>query len=419
MRYFRPDRAHDLELVLLGLQHIEHASQLELLQLPQLVVLVVGDVVELVVELLLELLLGAGGLFQLQLQLVVVGLQQGAVTRQLILRNFQSPGDIVMLTAAVRDLHRCHPGEFLTDVRSSCPDLWLHNPYLTPLEEDDPEVETFDCHYPLIHRSNQAPYHFIHGFIEDMNDRLGLRIRPTEFRGDIHLSAEEKGWFDQVEAERGPCAPYWLLASGGKFDYTIKWWDHRRYQRVVDHFRGRIDFVQVGEAHHHHPPLRGTIDLRGQTSLRQLIRLVYHAQGCLSAVSLLMHLAAAVEVRPGMAKNRPCVVIAGGREPPHFTAYPHHQFLHTVGALRCCDDGGCWKSRTSPLGDGDDKDTELCVDVVRGLPRCMDMITAEEVARRIEMYFDGGAADYLAKAPGRVKPPRIPAVERRSSPPSR
>ena len=41
--------------------------------------------------------------------------------RKLILRNFQSPGDIVMLTAAVRDLHRAHPGEFLTDVRTSFP----------------------------------------------------------------------------------------------------------------------------------------------------------------------------------------------------------------------------------------------------------------------------------------------------------
>jgi hypothetical protein len=43
--------------------------------------------------------------------------------RKLILRNFQSPGDILMLTAAVRDLHRAHPGEFLTDVRTSCPGL--------------------------------------------------------------------------------------------------------------------------------------------------------------------------------------------------------------------------------------------------------------------------------------------------------
>ena len=135
---------------------------------------------------------------------------------------------------------------------------------------------------------------------------------------------------------------------------------------MIDHFRGRLLFVQVGEAHHHHPALDGVVDLRGRTSLRQLIRLMYHAQGAVSAVSLLMHLAAAVDVKPGMPKNRPCVVVAGGREPPHFTAYPHHQFIHTVGALACCDNGGCWKSRTLPLGDGDSKDApgELCVDPV-------------------------------------------------------
>jgi ADP-heptose:LPS heptosyltransferase len=313
--------------------------------------------------------------------------------RKIILRNFQSPGDILMLSAAVRDLHRCHPGEFATDVRTSCPDVWLNNPWLTPLDEQDPEVTVVDCHYPLIHRSNQEPRHFLDGFVEYLNDQLGLRIRVTEFRGDIYISEAEKEWFAAVEREHGRAMPFWLFASGGKLDYTIKWWDAARYQQVVDHFRGRIQFVQVGEDHHHHPPLEGVIDLRGQTTLRQLIRLMYHAEGAISAVSLLMHLAAAVEVKPGMPQNRPCVVIAGGREPPHFTAYPHHQFIHTVGALLCCDNGGCWKSRTLPLGDGDvnDRPEALCVDVVGHLPRCMDMITAEEVIRRVELYFQGGA----------------------------
>jgi ADP-heptose:LPS heptosyltransferase len=318
--------------------------------------------------------------------------------RQLILRNFQSPGDIVMLTAAVRDLHRCYPGRFRTDVRTSCPALWEHNPHLTPLAEDDPDVEVVDCHYPLIHRSNATPYHFLHGFIEYLNERLALQVRPTEYRGDIHLSDAERAWFRHVEASAGACTPFWLLVSGGKFDYTIKWWSDERYQQVVDHFRGRIEFVQVGEAGHHHPPLRGTVDLRGRTSLRELVRLVHYAQGVVSPISLLMHLAAAVETRPGAPPNRPCVVIAGGREPPHWTAYPHHQFVHTVGALPCCSDGGCWRSRTHPLGDGDVKDApdQLCVDPVGPLPRCMDLITAAEVIRRIELYFDGGACRYLS-----------------------
>jgi ADP-heptose:LPS heptosyltransferase len=319
--------------------------------------------------------------------------------RKLILRNFQSPGDIVMLTAAVRDLHRCHPGEFLTDVRTPCPGLWDNNPYLTPLSDEDPEAEIVECHYPLIDRSNQEPYHFIHAFMQYLNERLGLRIRPTEFRGDIHLSAAEKAWFEGVEARYGTGRPFWVFASGGKYDYTAKWWSPQRYQDVVDHFRGRLEFVQVGEDGHHHPSIRGAVDLRGQTTLRQLVRLVHHADGVISAVSLLMHLAAAVEVRPGRLKNRPCVVIAGGREPPHWVAYPHHQFMHTMGALRCCDNGGCWKSRTVPLGDGDDKDRpgELCLNPVGDLPRCMDLITAEDVIRRIELYLVTTAVDAVRK----------------------
>lgn len=313
--------------------------------------------------------------------------------RKLILRNFQSPGDLVMLSAAVRDLHATYPGEFLTDVRTSCSAIWDNNPHLTRLDERDPDVEVVDCHYPLIHRSNTEPWHFLHAFGDYLNSVLGLTIRVTAFKGDIHISDVEKSWFSRVEEIAGFDMPFWVFASGGKFDYTIKWWAHDRYQQIVDHFRGRIQFVQVGERHHHHPPIEGAIDLRGQTDLRQLIRLVYHSEGVISAVSLLMHLAAAVEVKPGMPKNRPCVVIAGGREPPHWTWYPHHQFIHTVGALRCCDNGGCWKSRTRPLGDGDDKDRpeELCVDPVGDMPRCMDLITAEEVIRRIELYYQGGA----------------------------
>ncbi len=321
--------------------------------------------------------------------------------RKLILRSFLSPGDIVMLTAVVRDLHRAYPGRFVTDVRTSCPALWENNPYLTPLDEGGPGVTVLDLAYPLIHRSNSVPYHFIHGFIEDLNAQLNLRVRPTEFRGDIHISDREKQWFSVMEGKREN-PPFWLVTAGGKFDFTTKWWSHERYQRVVDHFRGRIEFVQVGESGHNHPPLEGVVDMRGDTNLRQLVRLMYHAQGALSPVSLLMHLSAAVPVREGMPRNRPCVVIAGGREPVQWEAYPHHQFIHTAGALLCCDQGGCWKSRVVPLGDGDEKDSpgSLCLDIVgqpQGglLPRCLDMVSADEVIRRIELYFAGGSVQYL------------------------
>jgi hypothetical protein len=244
----------------------------------------------------------------------------------------------------------------------------------------------------------------------------------------------ERLWTPQVAEHVGADIPYWIIAAGGKRDITIKWWSTDRWQSVVDHFRGRILFVQVGAQGDHHPPLRGVLDLRGRTDVRQLIRLVHHSSGVLCPVTSLMHLAAAVPVREGRPQNRPCVVVAGGREPAQWEAYPHHQFLHALGALRCCDNGGCWKARTVPLGDGDPRDSSLCADVVRAgknrrsqgrktaaqfpkhqsaiidssaLPRCMSMITPADVIRAIERYHETGTTPFLRHAQWNVAAPHL------------
>ena len=315
--------------------------------------------------------------------------------RKLILKNFQSPGDILMLTAAVRDLHQTHPGQFQTHVRTPCPALWEHNPYITPITDDAPNVEIIECRYPLIHQSNQLPYHFIHAFRLFLSEQLGVEIKPHAFKGDIHLSDQEKRWMSQVEeiTKQLPTR-FWIIVAGGKNDFTAKWWDPARAQAVVNHFKGRILFVQCGatESNHKHPKLEHVVDLVGKTDLRQMVRLMYHADGVICPVTMFMHLAAAVETKPGRPKNRPCAVIAGGREPSHWEAYPHHQYLHSNGALPCCDNGGCWKSRVVPLGDGDEKDKSLCLRPIKKpaglvLPQCLDMVRASDVIRAVEKYL--------------------------------
>jgi ADP-heptose:LPS heptosyltransferase len=252
----------------------------------------------------------------------------------------------------------------------------------------------------LINHSDERPFHCLHGFISFLNDRLKLNILPTVFKGDIHISDQEKAWYSQVRELTCADIPFWVVSAGGKYDVTIKWWDSGRYQQVIDHFRGKIQFVQVGRRGHYHPALRGVIDLRGKTTLRELVRLVYHSQGVLSPVTALMHLAAAVPPRPEYGPCRACVVVAGGREPAHWEAYPGHQFIHTIGALPCCSSRGCWKDRAVPLRDGDPRDRRQrrCGTLVKRLPRCMDLITAAEVARRIELYFQGGRLKYLTSS---------------------
>ena len=290
------------------------------------------------------------------------------------------------MTAAVRELHRQYPNQYETDVRTCAAAIWKHNPHITSIPDEDRDCRTIEMHYPLVNQSNQRPVHFLEGYCEYLADQLGLpSLRPQEFRGDIYLSEQEPRWMNQVEETTGYRGPFWLVNAGSKNDFTCKQWPAEYFQAVVDHFRGRRVFVQIGASEHNHRPLSGVIDLRGKTDHRQLIRLVYHASGVLTGVSYPMHLAAAVPVA-GTSPLRPCVVVNGGREPPHWEQYPGHQFLHTIGALDCCAHGACWKSRVVPLGDGDHKDRDLCAQPVAGYPRCMWLIRPEDVIGAIERY---------------------------------
>jgi ADP-heptose:LPS heptosyltransferase len=318
-----------------------------------------------------------------------------AAPRRVILRSSLSVGDIVCLTAAVRELHAQYPGEFLTDVRTPFPELWEHNPHLTSLQGGAEGGETLDLQYDRdpyvsVNRSNQHPVHLIEGYCADLADQLELpALRPRELKGDVHLSDQERSWMS-IPHERFNVQRYWVLCAGGKKDFTVKWWLPEAWQAVVDHFRGRIQFVQIGttdDPWHWHPDLRGVLDLRGKTNLRQLVRLVHSASGVVSGITAVMHLAAAVPLPTWQHRPRPCVVIAGGREPRTWYGYQSHRLLETVGALPCCANGGCWHARTVKLNDG--KDGRLCERVVDGHPKCMHMITPAMVIDSIETYLKG------------------------------
>lgn len=321
--------------------------------------------------------------------------------RKVIFKNGQSPGDILMLTATVRDLKLSYPN-ILIDVRTPCDAIWENNPHLTKLEENDNDVEVYEVGYPIVHNSNKGAYHFIHGFRKDIETKLKISIPSTDFKGDIHISDAEKSWISQIE-EKNIKKKFWIIMAGGKFDFTCKWWNPDYYQEIINHFKGKITFVQCGEKEHWHPKLKGAINLIGKTDLRQFIRLIYHSVGVLSPVTFAMHAAAAIECNHGLL-NRPCVVIAGGREPSQWEKYPHHRFLETNGALDCCDNGGCWKSRCQPVGDGDEKDEKnLCIYPIKlynrkiSIPKCMDMIKPKDVIRAIEIYYEGGVLEYNKK----------------------
>ena len=328
----------------------------------------------------------------------------------IVIRNTQSPGDIIVLTAAIRDLSQTYPGRFRFGVDTIERPIWLHNPNVDYTLRAGKRIV---AKYPLIHQSNQQKVHFMWGFLEYLNQQLGTEAKLLQFRPDLYLTDEEK-----KEPPYGLERPYWVFASGGKRDFTAKWWDPQEWAKVVAVMSRWTTMVQVGGGSHVHPPIANATNLIGRTTMRDLFRIIYHSEGVLCVVTCLMHIAAAF--------NKPCVVVAGGREPYHWEAYTHenrlvnmrrgqpmwsppagdnfvpHRFLHTVGTapdnvgtLPCCDHHGCWSGRVGKRPPRDDH--RYCKDYVargdKNLPRCLSMITSERVLSEVEWYYTNNILD--------------------------
>ncbi len=313
------------------------------------------------------------------------------MTRNLILCNRLPPGDALCMSAAIYSLHRAHPNQFRTAVDTEHPALWDNNPDVEPLEKAREEGwEQVSMHYPGVLDSNNRSIHVLHGYTNFLQHALQRPIPLATNRPLLYLSDEEKGWTNQV-VSLGHKRKFWLICAGTKSDFTNK--AYPAWQEVVDRLQGKVFFVQVGKLTDSHRPLKGTLNLLGQTDVRQLIRLCYHAQGVLCGVTFLMHLAAALA--------KPAVVVAGAREPKNWNTYPGQFLLNNVGTLPCSIQNGlpaaCWKSRTVMLGDGSAQDNSLCESPVMTdppVPRCMALIRPEEVTRAVEAYYEGGVLSY-------------------------
>lgn len=297
------------------------------------------------------------------------------MARSLVLHCRLNPSDALAVTAAVESLHARYSKEYKTDVRTSVPEIWRHNPWITPLEDD--EAEHVELEQPPINKSKSLLSPFLEGYTRDLGHRLGVPLELTTNRPHLYLSDDEKVWINQVHEDitDGRDIPFWLVNAGVTSDCTAKQWPIEHYQAVIDATHGLIQWVQIGSAEHQHTPLHGVIDFIGKTDQRELIRLAYHAQGGLGPATYLQHLMAAWE--------KPYLCLLGGRESVARVNYPRQHLLHTMGMLACCATGPCWRARVAPLGDGEAHDQSLCDQPVLGWARpsaqCMAIIQPSEV----------------------------------------
>lgn len=300
--------------------------------------------------------------------------------RKIILRQGQSPGDILTFTRAVADLKKSYP-DYQIDVRSPTAEIWQYNPHLTPLKDDDERVEIYEITYDEINISGWKGQHFSDAFRVDLEKKLGVSIKKTGIRPELYFSQEELSWFNQVHCDFSWNGPYWILNAGRKPDNDLK--QYHRWQEVVDllleFFKDRVQIVQIGHKDHIHPPLKGVLNLIGKTDLRQLIRLTRWAAGSIGPISFQFVMSAAA-FNEDWDSYQPSVCLAGGKEGVRWHLYPHIRYLFCNGALPCAPWDGCW------LGGEKGK----CKNLESGVPRCFRMIKPHMVSDAVKMYYEGG-----------------------------
>lgn len=241
--------------------------------------------------------------------------------------------------------------------------------------------------------SGRTRLHYLTAFHQNLGQQLGIHVPVLLAKGDLYLSQAEQA----APLIKGP---YWLIVAGGKTDIPVKIWSAARFQEVaIALTQDGIRCVQAGALlpGHQQPELKGVESFVGKTTLREFLRLVYHADGVICAVSFPMHVAAAFD--------KPCVVLAGGREPWWWEAYVNsgsrhfgpfcqpvripHRFLHTIGQLDCCEATGCWKQFVTNL-DGTMTEQRCSIPIAdesrQTIPKCLELISTAAVVAAVRSY---------------------------------
>lgn len=288
--------------------------------------------------------------------------------KQLIFKQPQSPGDLLMLSVAIRDLHLTYPYQYETDVICFYPELFFNNQFITKLPKDK-NIEIIDLFYnDYAEKLRDRYYHFSDCFIHILNEKLNICIKKTTSKASIDLTENEKNKnyvLDKYNLKKN----YILLNAGIKPDIPLKQYPVSYYQKIVNELNNDksfdYDIVQVGHNQHLHPILNGVIDLVGKTNyLRDYFSLVYNSSGCINHVSLQMHLANTF--------NKKCIVLAGNRECEWWNHYKNQIYIESDFNCNGYDKKGCWKKKRNE-----------CEYMGNYYSKCMEMIKPDYVLDKI------------------------------------
>jgi ADP-heptose:LPS heptosyltransferase len=173
--------------------------------------------------------------------------------------------------------------------------------------------------------------------------RLARITGPVELRPYIFLTPAELAAGRLAENQVA------IQSTGLAAPFALKnrEWYPTRFQELCAQLRSDVRVVQIGS--HEDMRLEGSIDLRGETTLRQTAAVLANSLVFIGLAGFLMHLARAVDCRS--------VIIYGGREKPAITGYVANKNLYQQ--VRCAP---CWLRNACDFNH-----------------KCMDMISVEDV----------------------------------------
>jgi ADP-heptose:LPS heptosyltransferase/glycosyltransferase involved in cell wall biosynthesis len=310
------------------------------------------------------------------------------VPKEVLFHNRQAFGDILTMTAGVRDFKKTFPNARV-GVASTAMHIWDHNPNI------DHSFRTNDTRKVvkvgpgfLTNKSNLWNFHMTNAFRMDIQNKLNLKIVQGAMRPDI--------WMTEEEYKRPPLidGAYWVFTYGGEPGWPVK--QYHRWQEVIDILKDYVTIVQVGVKKHPYPVLDNVVDYVGKTEdrdtgIRDLFNIFLHAQGSLGLVSMHMHLSACF--------NNPCVVLAGAREPSWFTQYFGHQYICTNGTMECSETKSCWACKLEGCRNLVNSEFIQAGHHTKRIPKCVDIIDPEEIADGVFKYYRGGRLEYNKKIP--------------------
>jgi len=259
-------------------------------------------------------------------------------------------GDDVLCTALAREMKKRGVGKIV--IFSKYPGLYEENPDV---------AATYNLGYPTVGRRRRWGYRTVvpqYGHYDPVTDRdvppaghfITGMCRMAGLTGQIDLRTYLRLRPD--ERTKGRLAPRQaVIHSAGLASMKNKQWTPERYQATADELQNEVRWIQLGLPGD--PPIRGAIDLRGRTTLRESAAILANSKILLGEAGFLMHLARAVDTRS--------VIVYGGREDPQVSGYIANE--NVVGRTACSP---CWQRTRCDFGH-----------------ECMRMIEPAEVAAAI------------------------------------